>query len=98
VPDSIITGEPNEFVREIRARMPVFLPEEHHDRYRVKPERGSGPFADRPEGSCEDTMESAAERNELVPLPIYSELRAFPSVHFKNISICKKCCKTEKMQ
>jgi hypothetical protein len=26
----------NEFAREIQARMPVFLPEEHHD-YRVKP-------------------------------------------------------------
>ena len=28
---TIITGEPNEFVREIRTRMPVILPEEHHD-------------------------------------------------------------------
>jgi len=27
----IITGEPNEFVREIHTRMPVILPEEHHD-------------------------------------------------------------------
>ena len=31
VPDSIITGEPNEFVREIHTRMPVILPEELHD-------------------------------------------------------------------
>jgi putative SOS response-associated peptidase YedK len=28
---TIITGEPNEFVREIHTRMPVILPEEHHD-------------------------------------------------------------------
>jgi putative SOS response-associated peptidase YedK len=28
---TIITGEPNEFVREIHARMPIILPEEHHD-------------------------------------------------------------------
>lgn len=28
---SIITGEPNEFVREIHTRMPVILPEERHD-------------------------------------------------------------------
>jgi putative SOS response-associated peptidase YedK len=27
----IITGEPNEFVREIHTRMPVILPEEQHD-------------------------------------------------------------------
>jgi putative SOS response-associated peptidase YedK len=25
-----ITGEPNEFVRAIRTRMPIILPEEHH--------------------------------------------------------------------
>ena len=28
---TIITGEPNEFVREIHIRMPVILPEVHHD-------------------------------------------------------------------
>ena len=28
---TIITGEPNEFVREIDSRMRVILPEEHHD-------------------------------------------------------------------
>jgi hypothetical protein len=28
---TIITGEPNDFVREIHTRMPVILPEEHHD-------------------------------------------------------------------
>jgi putative SOS response-associated peptidase YedK len=28
---TIITGEPNEYVREIHTRMPVVLPEEHHD-------------------------------------------------------------------
>jgi putative SOS response-associated peptidase YedK len=28
---TIITGEANEFVREIHPRMPVILPEEHHD-------------------------------------------------------------------
>jgi len=28
---TIITGEPNEFVLEIHTRMPVILPEEHHD-------------------------------------------------------------------
>ena len=28
---TIITGEPNEYVREIHTRMPVILPEEHHD-------------------------------------------------------------------
>jgi putative SOS response-associated peptidase YedK len=28
---AIITGEPNDFVREIHTRMPVILPEEHHD-------------------------------------------------------------------
>jgi putative SOS response-associated peptidase YedK len=28
---TIITGEPNEFVREIHTRMPVILTEEHHD-------------------------------------------------------------------
>jgi putative SOS response-associated peptidase YedK len=28
---TIITGEPNEFVREIHTRMPVILPEEQHD-------------------------------------------------------------------
>jgi putative SOS response-associated peptidase YedK len=28
---TIITGEPNELVREIHTRMPVILPEEHHD-------------------------------------------------------------------
>jgi putative SOS response-associated peptidase YedK len=28
---AIITGEPNEFVREIHTRMPVILPKEHHD-------------------------------------------------------------------
>jgi putative SOS response-associated peptidase YedK len=28
---TIITGEPNEFVREIHTRMPVILPEEHHE-------------------------------------------------------------------
>jgi SOS response associated peptidase (SRAP) len=28
---TIITGEPNEFVREIHTRMPVILPEERHD-------------------------------------------------------------------
>jgi putative SOS response-associated peptidase YedK len=28
---SIITGEPNVFVREIHTRMPVVMPEEHHD-------------------------------------------------------------------
>jgi hypothetical protein len=31
VPDSIITGEPNGLVRQIHTRMPVILPEEHHD-------------------------------------------------------------------
>jgi putative SOS response-associated peptidase YedK len=28
---TIISGEPNEFVREIHTRMPVILPKEHHD-------------------------------------------------------------------
>jgi putative SOS response-associated peptidase YedK len=28
---TIVTGEPNEFVREIHTRMPVILPERHHD-------------------------------------------------------------------
>jgi putative SOS response-associated peptidase YedK len=28
---TIITGEPNEFVRKIHTRMPVILPEKHHD-------------------------------------------------------------------
>jgi putative SOS response-associated peptidase YedK len=28
---TIITGEPNDFVREIHTRTPVILPEEHHD-------------------------------------------------------------------
>jgi putative SOS response-associated peptidase YedK len=28
---TIITGEPNELVRQIHTRMPVILPEEHHD-------------------------------------------------------------------
>jgi putative SOS response-associated peptidase YedK len=28
---TIVTGEPNEFVREIHTRMPVILPIEHHD-------------------------------------------------------------------
>ena len=28
---AIITGEPNQFVREIHTRMPVILAEEHHD-------------------------------------------------------------------
>jgi putative SOS response-associated peptidase YedK len=28
---TIITGEPNEFVREIHTRMPVILPEEYHE-------------------------------------------------------------------
>ena len=28
---TIITGEPNEFVRMIHTRMPVILPEEHHE-------------------------------------------------------------------
>jgi putative SOS response-associated peptidase YedK len=28
---TIITGEPNEFVREIHTRMPVILPEDNHD-------------------------------------------------------------------
>jgi putative SOS response-associated peptidase YedK len=28
---TIITGEPNAFVREIHTRMPVILPEDHHD-------------------------------------------------------------------
>ena len=28
---TIITGEPNQFVREIHTRMPVILPKEHHD-------------------------------------------------------------------
>ena len=28
---TIITGEPNEFIREIHTRMPVILPEEHRD-------------------------------------------------------------------
>jgi putative SOS response-associated peptidase YedK len=28
---TFITGEPNEFLREIHTRMPVILPEEHHD-------------------------------------------------------------------
>jgi hypothetical protein len=28
---TIITGEPNEFVREIHTRLPVILPEEHRD-------------------------------------------------------------------
>ena len=28
---TIITGEPNEFVRQIHTRMPVILPEEHRD-------------------------------------------------------------------
>jgi putative SOS response-associated peptidase YedK len=28
---TIITGEPNEFVREIHTRTPVILPEEHHE-------------------------------------------------------------------
>ncbi len=28
---TIITGEPNDLVREIHTRMPVILPEEHHD-------------------------------------------------------------------
>jgi putative SOS response-associated peptidase YedK len=28
---TIFTGEPNQFVREIHTRMPVILPEEHHD-------------------------------------------------------------------
>jgi len=28
---TIITGEPNEFVREFHTRMPVILPEEHHE-------------------------------------------------------------------
>jgi putative SOS response-associated peptidase YedK len=28
---TIITGEPNDLVQEIHTRMPVILPEEHHD-------------------------------------------------------------------
>ena len=28
---TIITGEPNEFVRQIHTRMPVIVPEERHD-------------------------------------------------------------------
>jgi putative SOS response-associated peptidase YedK len=34
----IITGEPNEFVREIHTRMPVILPEEHHQAWRAGPQ------------------------------------------------------------
>jgi putative SOS response-associated peptidase YedK len=33
---TIITGEPNEFVREIHTRMPVFLKEKHHPADRMK--------------------------------------------------------------
>jgi putative SOS response-associated peptidase YedK len=29
--NTIITGEPNEFVRQIHTRMPVILQEEHHE-------------------------------------------------------------------
>jgi putative SOS response-associated peptidase YedK len=28
---TVITGEPKEFVREIHTRMPVILPDEHHE-------------------------------------------------------------------
>ena len=32
---TIITGESNEFMREIHAKMPVILPEKHHDASRL---------------------------------------------------------------
>jgi putative SOS response-associated peptidase YedK len=39
---TIITGEPNELVREIHTRMPVILPEERHDAIRESRQRNSG--------------------------------------------------------
>jgi hypothetical protein len=36
---SLITGEPNEFVREIPTRRPVILSEGYHEIYTVKSER-----------------------------------------------------------
>jgi len=49
---TIITGEPNEFVREIHTRMPVILSEEHHDAcYLVKPEKSFGPLPGGPNES-----------------------------------------------
>jgi putative SOS response-associated peptidase YedK len=37
---SIITGEPNEFAAADHTRMPIILPEEHHDAWLfVKPEK-----------------------------------------------------------
>jgi putative SOS response-associated peptidase YedK len=39
---SIITGEPNEFAAADHTRMPIILPEEHHDAWLfVKPEKRS---------------------------------------------------------
>jgi putative SOS response-associated peptidase YedK len=39
---SIITGEPNEFAAADHTRMPIILPEEHHDAWLfVKPEKPS---------------------------------------------------------
>ena len=83
VPDSIITGEPNEFVREIQARMPVFLPEEHHDR--LSGEAGKEVVVPLPTGRKEaaKTLWNRLRSGTNLSMPIYSESRAFPSVQFQ---------------
>lgn len=37
---TIITGEPSELVREIHTRVPVILPDEHHEAWLVAGEAG----------------------------------------------------------
>jgi hypothetical protein len=93
----LLLGRTKRVCAGIQARMPVFLPEEHHDR--LSGEAGKEVVVPWPtgRGSCKDTMESAEERNELVHADLF-RVKSFPERPFKNISICKKYCKIEKMQ
>jgi putative SOS response-associated peptidase YedK len=58
---TIITGEPNEFVQKIHTRMPVILPEEHHDSW-LSGEAGKeifSPLPGRPDESVAGQSEGA---------------------------------------
>jgi hypothetical protein len=84
----------------IQARMPVFLPEEYHDR--LSGEAGKDVVVPLPTGRKEaaKTLWNRLRSGTNLSMPIYSESRAFPSVHseipvfVKNITKLRKCSDT----
>jgi putative SOS response-associated peptidase YedK len=71
---AIITGEPNEFVREIRTRMPIIIPEEHHESW-LSGEAGKEVLVPYPADRMKAWPELSPPRSTLKWHPSVSRLR-----------------------